>query len=88
MRVPTSFKDEQIMAVCQNACVSLRVKPGRTRREDMLHIGTPTFYTEKQADPHIETDHEKVHVITKTKAGYNTHSIQFSGVTIACSRTS
>ena len=41
-----------------------------------------------QADTHIETDQEKVHVISKTKAGYNTHSIQFSGVTIACSRTS
>ena len=41
-----------------------------------------------QADTHIETDHKKVHVISKTKAGYNTHSIQFSGVTIACSRTS
>ena len=54
----------------------------------MLHFGTPTFYTEMQADTHIETDHEKAHVISKTKAGYNTHSIQFSGVTIACSRTS
>ena len=64
-----------------------RVKPGRTRREYMLHFGTPTFYTEMQADTHIETDHEKAHVISKTKAGYNTHSIQFSGVTIACSRT-
>ena len=54
----------------------------------MLHFGTPTFYTEMQADTHIETDHEKVHVISKTKADYNTHSIQFSGVTIACSCTS
>ncbi len=54
----------------------------------MLHFGTPTFYTEMQADTHIEADHEKVHVISKTKTGYNTHSIQFSGVTIACSRTS
>ena len=54
----------------------------------MLHFGTPTFYTEMQADTHIEADHKKVHVISKTKAGYNTHSIQFSGVTIACSRTS
>ena len=88
MRVPTSFKMIQLMAVCQNACVSLRVKPGRTRREYMLHFGTPTFYTETQADTHIEADHKKVHAITKTKAGYNTHSIQFSGVTIACSRTS
>ena len=64
-----------------------RVKPGRTRREYMLHFGTPTFYTEMQADTHIEAVHKEVHVITKTKAGYNTHSIQFSGVTIACSRT-
>ena len=80
-----------------------RGKPGRTRREYMLHFGTPTFYTafkrleriangemiahpiletgevvvaaltclvgQMQADTHIETDHEKVHVITKTKAG-------------------
>ena len=39
------------------------------------------------AHPILEADHKKVHVISKTKAGYNTHSIQFSGVTIACSRT-
>ena len=54
----------------------------------MLHFDTPKFYTETQADTHIETDYKKVHVISKTKTDYNTHSIQFSGVTIACSRTS
>ena len=76
--------------------------PGQARQDTErrhLHFGTLTFYTafklleriangEMIAHPILEADHEKVHVITKTKASYNIHSIQFSGVTIACSRTS
>ena len=65
--------------------------PGQARQDtERIHAAFWHTYIlyRMQADTHIETDHEKVHVISKTKAGYNTHSIQFSGVTIACSRTS